>query len=59
MEVQSRKPRQPNWEHKEMLALIKAKCDEHIAMLNTVEPQKQFEIVITKWKKKKIKCHEC
>jgi hypothetical protein len=45
------KPRQPNWEHKEMLAFIKAKCDQHIAMLKKVEPQKHFEIVITKWKK--------
>jgi hypothetical protein len=41
-----------------MLAIIKVKCDEHIAMLNKVEPQKQFEIIITKWILFYF-CHEC
>ncbi len=50
-QMHSRKPWQPNWEHGEVSALIKAKHDEHIIALDKVDPQDQFEIFVTKWKK--------
>jgi hypothetical protein len=33
------------------LTFINAKWDEHIAFLNKVDPQNQFEIIVKKWKK--------
>jgi hypothetical protein len=43
IEVQLKKPQQPNWEHREILTFINAKWDEHIIGLNKVGPQNQFE----------------
>ncbi len=51
LEMHSRKPQQPNWEHGEVSTLIKAKRDEHIATLDKVNQWDQFQIVVTKWKK--------
>jgi hypothetical protein len=45
-----KKPWQPNWEHKEVLVLIIAKKDEHIAGLDQVNPRDKFETSMKKWK---------
>jgi hypothetical protein len=50
VEVQTKKPKLPNWEHGEILALVKVKRDEHIATLNKVNPRDQFKTTIVKWK---------
>jgi hypothetical protein len=42
---------QPNWEHKEILALVKAKQDEHIINLDVDDRQDKFETIIRKWNK--------
>jgi hypothetical protein len=34
----NKKPRQPNWEHGEFLALVKVKHDEHIIALAKIDP---------------------
>jgi len=34
----NKKPRQPNWEHNEFLALVKVKRDEHIIALVRIHP---------------------
>jgi hypothetical protein len=34
LEVQTKKPRQFNWEHGEVLVLMKAKCDQHVTSLD-------------------------
>jgi hypothetical protein len=49
IEVHLKKPKQPNWEHKEVLVLINAIEDEHITRLDQLDP-KQFETSMTKWK---------
>jgi predicted HAD superfamily hydrolase len=36
---------QPNWEHNEILALVKAKWDEHITGLNVIDGQDKFEVL--------------
>jgi hypothetical protein len=51
IEMHSSKQKQPNWEHKEIMAFIRTKLDEHIATLNKVDPWDWFEIFVTKWKK--------
>jgi hypothetical protein len=51
VELQSRRPREPNWEHAKVLALVKAKKKEHLAYLDRVNGQDQFETVMSKWKK--------
>jgi hypothetical protein len=38
LEVHTRKPQQPNWEQGEIMALIKAKRDEHVVVLDKVDP---------------------
>jgi hypothetical protein len=38
IEVQLKKPQQPNWEHIEILTFINAKWDEHIIGLDKVDP---------------------
>ncbi len=43
VEVQTKKPKQPNWEHGEILALVKAKRDEHIATMDKVNLCDQFK----------------
>jgi len=48
MEVQTKKPKQHNKEHGEVLALIKAKCDEHVITLGIVDPLGMFKIVVVK-----------
>jgi len=45
-----KKLRQPNWEHNEILVLIKSKRNEHLMNLDMVDVQVQFKIVVTKWK---------
>jgi hypothetical protein len=52
IEMHSSKWKQPIWEHKEIIAFIQTKLDEHIATLNKVDPWDWFEIFVTKWKKK-------
>jgi hypothetical protein len=34
LEVQTRKPKQSNWEHGEVLVLMKAKCDQLVTSLD-------------------------
>jgi len=51
VELQSRKPMEPNWEHAKVLALIKAKKEEHLTYLDRVDGQDQFGNVVSKWKK--------
>ncbi len=51
VELQSRRPREPNWEHAKVLALVKAKKKEHLTYLDRVDGQDQFETVVSKWKK--------
>jgi hypothetical protein len=51
-EVHSKKPRHPNWEHKEVMALIQAKKEEHTIGLNKLDPiDKLVETSVTKWKR--------
>ncbi len=45
------KTHQPNWEHGKILAHVKAKRDEHIASLNTIDGRDKFETIVTKWNK--------
>lgn len=42
---------EPNWEHAKVLALIKAKKEEHLTYLDRVDGQDQFGNVVSKWKK--------
>ncbi len=49
---------QPNWEHNKMLALIKAKRDEHLANMEMVDARNQFEIIKTKVKVNIYNCNE-
>ncbi len=49
--IQELKLQQLYWEHVEVLALIKAKREEHLIALSKVDQGNQFEIIITKWKK--------
>ncbi len=51
IEIQSRKPHQPHQEHNEVLPLIKATRDKHIAALDNVDVQGNFETNVTKWKR--------
>jgi hypothetical protein len=51
VELQSRRPREPNWEHAKVLALVKAKKKEHLTRLDRVDGQDQFETIVSKWKK--------
>jgi hypothetical protein len=37
IELQTRKPKQPNWEHDEIVALIKAKKNEHVASMHKTD----------------------
>ncbi len=46
-----KKPCELNWEHEKVLVLIKAKRDEHIAVIDMVHGPNNFETTITKWKK--------
>lgn len=48
VEIHLRKFRQPNWEHKEVLVLIIAKKDEHIARLDQVDSRDKFETSMKK-----------
>jgi hypothetical protein len=50
VEIKSKKPRQPNWENVEILALIKGKKTEHEASLILVDFRNNMEMSITKWK---------
>jgi len=51
-EVRSiQKPRQPNQENHEVVALVEAKRDEHINSLDMVNFKDNFESVTNKWKK--------
>jgi hypothetical protein len=50
-QVQSKKTCQPNWEHGEVLTLVKAKGDEHIANFDIVDRQDKFKTMVTKWNK--------
>ncbi len=43
------KSHQPNWEHDKILALIKAKKEEHMASLDTIDARNKFETNVTKW----------
>lgn len=43
-----KKLHQPNWEHNEILILIKSKRNEHLVNLDMVDVQVQFKIVMTK-----------
>jgi len=36
------KPKQPNWEHNEVIALIQAKNDDHMASLDVVDSRDCF-----------------
>lgn len=45
-----RKLHQANWEHNEILVLIKSRRNEHLVNLDMVDVQVQFKIVVTKWK---------
>ncbi len=38
-------------EHGEILVLIKAKGDEHVAILDKVSPWYMFETIVVKWRK--------
>ncbi len=51
IEIHSKKPRYPNWEHGEILAFIKVKKEGHITTLNKMDPQDQFQTMVTTWKK--------
>jgi hypothetical protein len=51
VELQSRRSREPNWEHAKVLALVKAKKKEHLTYLDRVDGQDQLETVVSKWKK--------
>ncbi len=46
-----KKPCELNWEHEQVLLLIKAKRDEHIAIIDMVHSPNNFETIITKWEK--------
>jgi hypothetical protein len=60
VEVHLRKPQQPNWEHKEVLVLIIAKKDEHIAGLDQVNSRDKFETSLKKWKRiSKVMMNAC
>jgi hypothetical protein len=51
-EVHLKKPWHPNWEHKEVVALIQAKKEKHTTRLNKMDPRDKFvETFVTKWKK--------
>ncbi len=42
-EVRSiKKPTQPNWEHQEVVSLVQAKKDEHIASLDVVDSRDYY-----------------
>jgi len=45
------KPRQPNRENHDVVALVEAKRDEHINSLDMVNFKDNFESVMNKWKK--------
>lgn len=51
VQIEGRKTSQPNWEHGEILILVKAKRDEHIANLDIIDGKDKFETVVTKWNK--------
>jgi hypothetical protein len=50
VKIQVRKPRQPNWEHGNIIVLVVAKRKEHMANIEQVDGCDQFETIVTKWK---------
>lgn len=51
MEVQARKPRQMNWEHVEILALVQAKKAKHKEMIAKMDNWHKFQTSVTRGKK--------
>jgi len=41
----------PNWEHQEVVALVQAKWEEHLASLDVIDLRDYSESVVLKWEK--------
>jgi len=46
-----KKPKQPNWEHQEIVSLVQTKKKEHNVSIIVVDSKDHFKSTIVKWKK--------
>ncbi len=52
VELQGKKPHQPNWEHDKILVFIfKAKINEYVVNMDKIDGRHQFKSRIIIWKK--------
>jgi hypothetical protein len=52
LEIQARKPSQPKWEQIELLVLVMAKQEKHLANMDKVDGRNQFKTMMIKSIKK-------